>query len=189
MLYGVGYCSDRSKGYSDTKDKCFRTWRNMLKRCYSHEEKYESYRELGTKVDSGWLDFVNFRSWFSENYYTVGEEQMDLDKDILFHGNQEYSSEKCIFIPKRINALFVKAKNRRGKYPIGVHRERNGLYVGSCSVNGENVKKEFSTERDAFLFYKKTKENAIKEIADLYKEKIPQKLYEALQTYEVVETD
>lgn len=56
-------------------------------------------------------------------------------------------------------------------------------------MNGENVKKEFSTERDAFLFYKKTKENAIKEIADLYKEKIPQKLYEAMQTYEVVETD
>lgn len=189
MLYGVGYCSDHSKAYSDTKNKCFRTWRNMLKRCYSHEEKYESYRESGTKVDDEWFDFANFRLWFNENYYTVDEEQMDLDKDILFHGNKEYNSGKCIFVPKRINSLFVKAKNRRGNYPIGVHRKKDGRYVGSCSVHGKNIKKEFATEKDAFLFYKKTKENAIKEIADLYREKIPQRLYDALQTYEVIETD
>lgn len=38
---------------------------------------------------------------------------------------------------------------------------------------------------EAFLSYKKAKEDYIKEIADMYKDKIPQKLYDAMYKWEV----
>ena len=43
----------------------------------------------------------------------------------------------------------------------------------------------FNTPQEAFQAYKKFKENYIKQVADEYKEYIPQKLYEAMYNYEV----
>lgn len=188
MLYGVGFKSDTKTAYPSNHDKCYVSWKNMLKRCYSKEKKYENYKILGVKVCDEWKDFVEFRKWFEENFYQVKDEQMDLDKDILLHGNLIYSPERCIFVPKRINALFVKSKIRRGPTPIGVYF-RKGKYFGSCSVNGKNVRKAFNTEAEAFEFYKEVKENHIKDIANEYKPYIPNRLYQALCNYEVKEDD
>ena len=64
MKYGVGYCSKKSKTYGDINNKCYLTWRNMLKRCYSSEPKYENYRLLGITVCDEWLDYSVFEKWF-----------------------------------------------------------------------------------------------------------------------------
>ena len=42
---------------------------------------------------------------------------------------------------------------------------------------------------DAFLYYKQEKEKYIKRVADMYKEEIPQKLYDAMYKYEIEESD
>lgn len=156
----------------------------MLKRCYSSEKKYENYKEQGIVVCDEWLNFLTFKSWYDRNFYQVGNEQMNLDKDILCHGNKMYCPEYCIFVPKRINSLFVRAKNRRGSLPIGVHQKK-GYFISSCSINGENVKNKHKDPMSAFLCYKEIKENHVKEIANQYKGKIPQRLYEAMIMFEV----
>ena len=156
----------------------------MLKRCYSDEKKYENYKEQGVTVCDKWLNFSAFKSWYDRNFYQIENEQMNLDKDILCHGNTLYCPEYCVFVPKRINNLFVKAKNRRGNLPIGV-QQRKDYFISSCSVNGENIKNRHKDPISAFLRYKEIKECYIKEIAEQYKNQIPQRLYEAMIMYEV----
>jgi hypothetical protein len=100
-----------------------------------------------------------------------------------------YSPETCIFVPQEINNLFVKSNSIRGKCPIGVTydekynkyrcgyqrgKRNNSIYLGS-----------FDTKKEAFNAYKITKENYIKEIADKYKNKIPNKLYKAMYDWNV----
>ena len=116
---------------------------------------------------------------------------MDLDKDILFKHNKIYSPETCVFVPQTINKLFVKSNSNRGESVIGTS-PKNGKYQVYCSIiNPETGKSKgeylgiYDTELEAFKVYKYYKEKNIKEVADYYKNLIPQKLYQILYDYEV----
>lgn len=190
---GVGYLGEgEHKAVENGKEtECHIAWKTMMIRCYSDNkhEKYMSY--IICTVCEEWHNFQNFAEWYENNYYEIENEKMDLDKDILYKGNKIYSPKTCIFVPRRINSLFVKNDIDRGKYPIGVsYRKREGTYVSQCR-NGKNREflGRFSNPIDAFNSYKKYKEKIIKEVADEYKNKIPNELYEALYRYEVEITD
>lgn len=80
----------------------------------------------------------------------------------------------------------------RGSCLIGVvWHNRDKVYECSCSDGNKNkvYLGRFHDELSAFQTYKKYKENLIKQIADEYKNKIPEKLYNAMYTYEVDVTD
>ena len=120
---------------------------------------------------------------------------MHLDKDILCKGNKVYSRNTCIFVPHRINNLFVKNDNSRGKNPIGVSDLPSGNYQAYCN-DGYNKKiylGVYSTKEEAFQIYKQYKERLIKEVIDLYEGIIPEPHYGRLKTamynYEVEITD
>ena len=116
---------------------------------------------------------------------------MHLDKDILCKGNKIYSSDKCIFVPKRINSLFAKWYNDRGKNPIGVSPTSSGKYRAYCCDENGKYKHlgSYSSEEEAFQVYKNYKENLIKRTIDSYEGKIPEpfysKLREAMYNYKV----
>lgn len=129
-VYGVGYLGEgkyKIKENGKFKEE-YIIWKNMLQRCYNpkFQEKEPTYN--GCTVESYLLNFQHMAEWINENYYEVPDEQMCLDKDILYKGNKIYSRETCIFVPKRINSLFVKKDNVRGKYPIGVILKPSGNY-------------------------------------------------------------
>ena len=190
MLYGVGYCSTPTEEYGKTENKCYLTWRNMLKRCYSNESKYENYRKLGIVVCDEWLDFVVFKKWFDRNYYEIPGEEMQLDKDIINHGNTIYSPENCVFVPKKINALFIKSKNHRGDLPIGVsYSKQRRCYMSCCSVYGKNINHYHKDITSAFEKYKEIKEEYVRIMAQTYADKIPNRLYNAMMMFEVLITD
>lgn len=163
----------------------------MLERCYDpyYMNKYPTY--IDCYVCKEWHCFQNFAEWWEENIYDCNNEEMHLDKDILIKGNKMYSPKTCIIVPQRINLLFTKRQNERGKYPIGV-REHKGYLEVYCNIfeNGRYRQKylnSFSLDDffQAFLCYKRFKENLIKDVANKYKEYIPKELYEALYKYEV----
>lgn len=173
----------------------YKYWESMLMRCYG--ENFQKDRECykNCNVYSEWLNFQNFSKWFDNNYYTIYNERMELDKDILFKGNKIYSPNTCVFVPHRINTLFIKSDKTRGKYPIGVdfHKTVN-KYRSRCNthINNKIKRKElgyFDTPEEAFNAYKKYKEDYIKQVADDYKDKIPQKLYDAMYNWKVEITD
>ena len=121
---------------------------------------------------------------------------MQLDKDIICKGNKIYSPDKCIFVPHRINSLFIKNDALRGDLPIGVgYDKRRSMYRAYCSIikkDGNRITQHvgyYNSPEEAFKGYKRFKEAYIKQIADEYKGKIPQRLYDAMYTWTVEEDD
>ena len=119
--FGVGYIGEgKYKVWENGKNtKCYKTWHNMLNRCYDEKfhEKYPTY--IGCEVDKNWHNFQNFAEWYYNNYYEIEGGKMCLDKDILYKHNKVYSPKTCIFVPQTINSLFVKRDNNRGESVIG----------------------------------------------------------------------
>ena len=120
---------------------------------------------------------------------------MCLDKDILIKGNKIYSPNTCIFVPKRINTLFIKCDKARGNLPIGVSKREENKYKNSYRAKCRNIygkritSKTYKNPIECFYEYKKIKEQTIKDAADLYKDKIPNKLYDAMYNWKVEVND
>lgn len=182
-VYNTGYSS---KGKFKTcikgkHTKSYSVWEGMLRRCYT--DGFENYKDCS--VCEEWHDFQNFAKWYNDNYYEVENERMELDKDILNKGNKIYSPQNCIIVTNHINSLFTKNKKQRGNLPIGVRKAKYGRYKAVCRNGNKRYEKYFETIDEAFKCYKNMKENVIKEVAETYKDKIPNKLYEAMHNYKV----
>ncbi len=179
---GVGKYNSRENG---KKTKCYDTWSQMMRRCYDNKYKERNPTYKDCTVSEEWYNFQTFAKWYSDNYYTVGDELMSLDKDILVKGNKIYSPETCMIVPQTINTLFIKCDKSRGQYPLGVFI-KGSRYEATSNINGKSIHLGYhDTPQEAFQAYKKFKENYIKQVADEYKEYIPQKLYEAMYNYKV----
>lgn len=193
MVYGVGYILNKETRINGIQEESYKTWLQMLRRCYSQKEqiRYPKYKEC--IVSNEWLCYDNFKKWYNDNFYQIDNEKMALDKDILIKGNKIYSPETCVFVSNRINVLFTKSNATRGDYPIGVSwNKREEKFRAYCQTSFGKQKHlgYYSTPEDAFYKgYKPFKERYIKEIAEEYKNKIPKKLYDALYNYEVEITD
>lgn len=197
--YGVGYLGEGKYKVKENgkQTKYYKVWYSMMQRCYDkkYKEKYTTY--IDCEACNEWLCFQNFGNWFDNNYYEIEREVMCLDKDILNKGNKIYSPDNCIFVPERINTLFIKRDKLRGDYPIGVcYHKANKKFIANCNIYDfkENKNKRiflgcYDTPEQAFKVYKQFKEKYIKEVADYYKNQIPDKLYQALYNYEVEITD
>lgn len=194
-VFNIGYIGEgKHKSRENDEDtKCYITWVNMLKRCYDPKlhKKHSTYKNC--EVCKEWHNYTNFGDWFTDNYYEIKGQKMCLDKDILHKGNKIYSSENCVFVPQIINKLFIKSNKLRGNYPIGVYyHERDKKFKAQCNIYDfeENKSKKkflgtYDTPQQAFKVYKQFKEQYIKQVADYYKDQIPDKLYDALYNYEV----
>ena len=185
-VYGVGYIGEgkyKTKENGKNSDE-YDIWHHMLQRCYDpkYHERNPTYK--GCRVEDYLLNFQHMGKWLDENYYEIPGEQMCLDKDILYKGNKVYGRDTCIFVPQRINTLFIKCNNSRGKNPIGVYQLSSGSYQVYCSDGyGKNIYLGlYSTEEEAFRVYKNYKEKVIKEVIDSYEGIIPEPFYSRLKT-------
>lgn len=190
-IFGIGYLGEgKYKSKINKKQEIsYNYWFNMLKRCYNKkvQEKQKTYIEC--TVCEEWHNFQNFAEWFHNNYYEIEGETMCLDKDILVKGNKIYSPNTCIFVPQKINCLFVKSDGTRGELPIGVSKckgNRIKKYIAICSINNKTKNLGYyATPEEAFDVYKQFKELYIKEIANKYKDKIPEELYNAMYNWKI----
>lgn len=180
--YGEYSCRNNTKAYSE--------WKSMLSRCYNPYQlnKHPSY--IDCYVCEEWLCFQNFAEWWELNTYDI-DESLSLDKDILIKNNKIYSPSTCLIVPFNINKLFIRQKNNR-YLPIGVYlvEDKKGyVYLKSklSKTRGCYDCKYFSLDKpfQAFTWYKENKEDYIKQVADDYKDLIPQEVYEALYKYKV----
>lgn len=184
-VFGVATCD--LTGVRGTKP--YSTWKNMLRRCYSHYDYNQASYE-GCSVTPEWLLYSTFKQWFDENYV----EGYALDKDIIKKNNLLYSPETCCFVPQEINNLFIKRKRDRGALPIGIvliPRNRYKKYQVQVSGRTPYSVGYFYTIEEAFKAYKMEKEKIIKERATQYFQegKITQRVYQALMEYQVEITD
>ena len=187
-ILGVGYLGYKKDPKQQiTKNKAYIVWYNMLKRCYDEKSfvNHPTYKDC--YVCKEWLCFKNFEKWYNANLI----EDFYLDKDILFKGNKIYSPDTCCFVPNEINCLFTKRQNERGNLPIGVQYSESKKRYKASFTRGEDraFLGYFDTPEEAFQAYKVAKEAWITEVANKWKGKIADNVYEAMMNYEVEITD
>lgn len=186
-VHGVGYVGQGN--YSKTTDEdVYNTWTNMLMRCYDMKYQLRQPTYIGCEVYSEWHCFQNFAEWYYDNYYEIPEQTMALDKDALCKGNRIYSPDTCVFVPQCINNLFVKRDRDRGNLPLGVsfHKQRSKYRARCHDGSGHEIHLGlYNTPEEAFDVYKQYKEQLIKDVADEYRDLIPEVLYNAMINYEV----
>lgn len=182
VMCGVGYQGSENV---DCTSESYLRWHDMINRCYN-EKFLENHSEyVGCTVCEEWLNYSNFKVWYDQN--KIAGMSLDLDKDILFKGNREYSPATVAFVPHTINTLFVNRKKSRGDLPIGVSfdKEKN-KYRASMGFMGQKIKLgRFESAEAAFARYKEYKEDFIKDIAEQYRDEIPDKVYQAMQNWKI----
>lgn len=181
-----------SDGIMKPKIKCksFSQWNDMIKRATGSRFKEMKPTYKDCTVSENFKDFNYFHNWcLCQNGY--GLDNFELDKDILIKGNKHYSEDTCCFVPPEINSLILSCKGSRGEFPIGVTKVKStGKYI--TQVRRKRLGKYYSTSsyvEEAFLKYKNVKEDYIKYLADIYKDNLDEKVYNALYAYEVEITD
>lgn len=164
-------------------EKSYICWNSMLDRCYAYQnlEYHPSY--FGAMICKEWEDYSNFKKWYDENYI----DGFQIDKDILLKHNIIYSPETCCFVPLEINTFFASLSNTKRDLPLGVsYRKDKKKYVAQISFEGKHKNLGyFDSPEKAFNVYKIEKEKNIKFLAEKYKDKIKENVYNAMINYEI----
>lgn len=167
-VYGVGI-NDADYHVKPAGVKCqfYRCWSDMLKRCYSDKYKNINKGYYECTVCDEWLTFSNFKRWVEDQDW----QGKQLDKDIIGLGNKKYSPETCCFIDKLTNTFVTDSASSRGEFMIGVSWHKRDLIFQSHIRNPLTKRREylggFSSEIDAYLAWKKRKNEIAYQMADL----------------------
>lgn len=145
----------------------YKTWQNMIRRCYSEKELVKRPTYDGVTVCEDWRSFMAFKYWWDRN----NVDGWQLDKDILTD-KKEYSPYTCIYIPTWLNVFTSSRLSARGKYPIGVnfHPHRN-KFQASCRNTITEMQEYLGLFDSEFLAHDAWRKRKI-EIAFSLKEKM-----------------
>ena len=161
----IGYVNGKQKLKLVWICPFYRTWREMINRCYSikYQERNKTY--IGCSVTDEWLTFSNFRAWM----ITQDWEGNQLDKDLLIGGNKIYSPEACVFVTPMVNSFTTDSGETMGKWLIGVAwYKRANKFQSKCS-NPFTKKQEhlgyFTCEQEAHEAWLKRKLELAYELA------------------------
>lgn len=183
--FGINDLCDQRK-----TSKEFNLWLDMLTRCYSEKlhARIPTYKDCSTSNE--FRQYSDFKNW-CQSQIGFGVAGFELDKDIIQKGNKEYHPDKCVFLPREINSFLRTCKKSRGLLPIGVTTlSRSSGYKALLNNKKEKIYLgTFPTQELAFQAYKAAKEQAIKDMASKWKDKIDPRAYDALMNYQVEITD
>lgn len=191
VLYGVGSrIGDAPVRFNGKNNFEYRTWANMLKRCYSKISLKDNPSYIDCTVCEEWLVYENFYSWVTS---VNRKEGWHLDKDLLAKGNKEYSPDTCVFLPPNLNKLLIKTWVHRDGMPPGVFYDSDRSKYKSTvklTINGvKNISiKRFSTLVEAAENYKHEKELSIRYVAEQYRGVIDDRAYSALINFKIEPT-
>ncbi len=183
-VYNVGFI-----GYGQytvkSHHKHYSVWHSMLMRSYDAKCHKRQPTYIGCTVAKRWHNFQNFASDY-EQMIGYGNEGWQLDKDILYRDNCNYSRKTTVLVPQHINSLLTKHDNARGNLPIGVRSSSRNTYNARLNIDGKYITiGRFKTPERAFQAYKQAKEAEIQRVAKLYKNQIDPRAYHALMKYKV----
>lgn len=164
-VYGVGYIGDKKyvSSINNKETKEYATWLSMIKRCYSKEYKYTTYKNVF--VDASWHNFQNFAEWH-ENQYNPNND-FHLDKDLLSGDNKIYSPETCCLIPHYLNSFLTNKQSTNTSGVIGVCRHGNKYHAKINDGKGNSIRIGiFKTIKEASDCYQEARRNRVLKIKD-----------------------
>lgn len=162
LVFGVGMNDlDRQVSFkiNGKKQVCpiYRTWQNMLGRCYDLEfhKRHPSYSAC--QVVDEWKRLSVFEKWMCNEEW----QGLQLDKDILFPGNKLYSPNTCAFVKREVNIFIVDSAASRGEWPLGARWNKRDKVFQSEIRNPFTKRREglgcFDNPDEAHLAWKKRK--------------------------------
>ena len=186
-IYNKGNYSSRREGLKSVPTKEYQLWLDMLRRCYSAKKQTLSASYIGCTVSDNFKNFQFFAEWCN-NQVGFGNDGWGLDKDILVKGNKVYSEDTCVFVPITVNSILITPIKTR-KLPLCVYEENEKFRVIVRVGGFKSSLGLYETPEKAFFRYKIFKESLIRETAEIWKDKIDHRVYNALLSYEVEITD
>ena len=178
--YGIGYLGEGKyvTWENGRFTKVYEIWKSLISRCYGELPGYKAYSGIATICDE-WLNFQNFAEWWTNEKYDC-DGRLHLDKDILFDGNKEYSPDKCLLVPQKINMLFMDYRPNKDGLPHGIGKAANGRY--SSAYRGKSLG-VFNTLEKAIAVHDIARLDYINEVTEGQKDTLPIKVYNALKNY------
>lgn len=178
-LFGVGVLGDTK---TSKHPKEYALWNGMLYRCYVDPlQNNPSY--VDCSVSENFKVFEYFKEWCN-NQVGFGNKGWHLDKDILSKGEKIYSENTCCFVPSEINIAFRDGNSCEKS--VGVRQHKSGTWESRISVGGKlTVIGTFITQQEAFTAYISHKETYIKTLAEKWRGKVDERVYEALVKYRI----
>lgn len=187
-VFGIGYMGvGRFKSQYDHKIPTYsKRWRNMIGRCYSEKIQARHPTYKGCTVSDDWHNYQNYAEWFTSQKYK--DEGYEVDKDLMVAGNKIYSPETCVLIPKEINTLILGDNSRKGDLPNGVSFDKKmGLFRSRHGLSGKEQRLVgyFDCPHEAHQAYVVAKESYVKEVANKWRGRIDERVYDALMNWTV----
>lgn len=189
LVQGIGFNDGKYPATKDGKNtREYQLWLSMLCRCYCPKTHLRQPTYVGCSVSENFKSFSFFYEWLQTQ---VGFSQRNyvLDKDLLVKANQVYSETTCVLIPNTLNSLFISCAKVRGAYPIGVNLCGKSFQSRLNFLGRRKLLGCFKTPEEAFQAYKTAKESHVKYMAELYKDQVDLRVYNALMAYQVEITD
>ena len=187
LIHGFGSNNRKYPTKVDGKpNKEYKQWLSMIRRCYDKKFHTGNPTYIDCSVSDNFLNYSYFHEW-CQWQIGFGVDGIHLDKDILIPNNKIYSEDTCVFVPSEINLFFTARGNARGEWPIGVYfNKQEGKFRAQCTVNGKPQHLGyFSTPEEAHAVYKQFKENLCKELANKWRGKIDERVYNAMMFWSV----
>jgi len=193
LIYGVGY-NDRTYPAAENKKSVreYDLWHSMLTRCYSGGFKRINAAYEGCTVSENFKSYSYFYEW-CQRQIGFNEKEWQLDKDLLFKGNKQYSEDTCVFVPQSINKTLPFCQKRGLRHAVGVsYHTKKRKYVVQPQLQQDGSRRwlgAYDTEVEAFQVYKVYKERHLKNLAKSYYGRLDKRAYSALMAWEVDMSD
>jgi len=143
--------------------KFYKTWSNMIRRCYSEIYQKKNPTYICCTVNDCWLVFSNFKKWME----TKDFKEKQLDKDLKVAGNKVYGPDNCMFVSSSINKILINSVARIGICPQGVYFDKRTEKY--CANVSDNIKTKYlgayTTIKEAELAYLIAKHKIVKQAA------------------------
>jgi len=121
---------------------------------------------------------------------------MDVDKDLFGDGSGMYHTDFCCILPKGLNTLlanskkhYFEGKTEKNSLPLGVrYNSKTKKYHAEIQFTGAEKPiplSEWDTPEEAFAEYKIMKQADICRVSAMYKDSIPDYIYDRLLKVEV----
>ena len=186
-LYGVGINDAEYMVTYKSDGKLFRceiykTWSNMLKRCYCDKDQIKNPTYKDCYVCDDWLKFSVFSEWMIKQNWRGKQ----LDKDLMIDGNKMYSPDTCVFVDSQVNSLFSNTNSSKG-----FRKSKNGeRFEVRCRSEGKEVYLgSFEDAIAAKKAYIDFKVKHTKWLAEQYSEQTKKIILNKLRSFLVSQTD